>query len=792
MIRNFLTIAWRNLFRNKTYTVINLLGFSIGMATAILIGLWVKDELTFNKTIIDYDRVVQVMHHWESKAYGTTLTENVMPVPAANELREKYMDDFESVALAKPGDHIFSYRQEPISLKGYYAEPGILNILSPNIIEGTDKGFDNINAVLIGERASKSLFGSDNPINQLVTLDNNAVVKVIGVFADFESNTSFAGLDFIQPWSYLQKHQSWVQQASEQWNNNSFRLYAKLKKERSLTAVNHRIEGLLKGKPDRNDKPRVFIHPMDKWHLYDEFKEGKNTGGNILYVRLFLIICVFILLLACINFMNLSTARAQKRAKEVGIRKTIGSTYRQLTWFFFVESILTTFIASLLAILLVYCCFPWFNQLTGKNISIPYTSGTFWLTSILFVLLTGILAGSYPALYLSSFNPIKSLKGTFDSANGANRQRKVLVVMQFTISFALIVGTLVVYQQVQYAKNRPIGYDANGLITVEMKTDDLYKKYELISHELLNSGAAIHVAEASNSMTDFRATLIGFDWKGKDPGIDPDFNVSWITQDFGTTVGWQLVAGRDFSPGYGTDSSAMILNEAAARYMQLSNPINETVRFDDIPYTVVGVIKNIVTSSPYQKIMPAVYILSNNMRAATTIRLNPKIKPSSAITTIARIYKKYVPSVPFDYSFVDDDYARKFAMEERVGRIASCFAGFALLISCMGIFGLAVFMTEQRTKEIGVRKVLGATVTNLWVLLSADFTKLVFISFALAIPLSTFLVQQWLDHYDYRLAISPWLFVLTAVAVFLITLITVSFQTVRTAKTNPIDALRNE
>lgn len=792
MIRNFLTVAWRNLFRNRTYTVINLLGFSIGIAAAIFISLWVKDERTFNKSIPDYERVVRVMHHWESSAYNSILTEEDMPIPAADELRSKYLGDFESVALAKRGQHIFSTGGEPISLKGYYAESGILQILSPDIVQGSGQEFNHVNAILIGERASKRLFGNENPVNELVKLDNKEAVKIIGVFADFEANTSFADVDFIQPWSYLLTHQTWVRDAYGQWNNNSFQLYAKLKDERSLKAVNQLIEPLLEGQPGRNDKPKTFLHPMEKWHLYSEFKEGFNTGGKILYVRLFTTICIFILLLACINFMNLSTAQAQKRAKEVGVRKTIGSTYRQLMTLFFSESILTTLIACFLALLLVFCCLPWFNQLTVKTISLPYDSSMFWLSISAFVLLIGLLAGSYPALYLSSFNPVRSLKGSVGPVTRVNTQRRILVVLQFTVSIVLIVGTLVVYRQVQYAKDRPTGYNIHGLVSVEMKTDDLYKNYDLISRELVASGAATHVAEASNSMTDFRATLIGFDWRGKVPDVDPDFNVSWVTDDFGATVGWEMMAGRDFSSELKTDSSAMILNEAAAKYMQLEDPVNEIVSFDDVPYRVVGVVKNLVSISPYQEIMPAVYLLSDEMRMTTTIRLNPDISTSEAISRIDGIYKKYVPSLPFSYSFVDEDYAKKFAMEERVGHIASCFGGFALLISCMGVFGLAVFMAGQRTKEIGVRKVLGASVSTLWMLLSQDFAKLVIISIALAIPLSIYLIQQWLGNFEYRLPISPWLFVLSSAGIFLIALITVSFQTVKTARTNPVDALRDE
>lgn len=792
MVRNFLMIAWRNLLRHKTYAVINLIGLSIGMAAALLITLWLNDELTFNRSIPDHDRVVQLMHHWDNDTYGIISTENVMPIPAAGELREKHGEHYEGIALMRPSRHLFSFEDQVINFEGYNAEVDILKILSPKIIAGSGRDFDRADAIMIGQRAAKVLFGVTDPLNQIIILDNKVAVKVIAVFEDFAANTSFAEVDFLQPWSYLPIHQPSIKNSYTHWNDNSFLLYAKLKPRASLAFVNSEINALLEGKPDRDDSPKVFMHPMDSWHLYGEFTNGRNTGGNILYVRLFAVIGVFVLCLACINFMNLSTARAQRRAKEVGIRKTIGSSYRQLVAFFFTESILTVSLAAILALLLVTAALPWFNGMTGKVIQLPYTQLLFWLALLLFVLFTGILAGSYPAFYLSAFNPVKSLKGIFLPGSGANRSRMVLVVMQFTVSMVLIIGTVVVYQQVQHAKNRSTGYKAEGLITVEMRTDEFYDKRELLEQELLASGAVANVAAASNSMMRFRATFSGFDWKGKDPNLDPEFDVSYVTTDFGKTVGWQFIDGRDFSTDYATDTAAMILNEAAARLMQLDNPVNETVKLDPTSFQVVGVIKNVVMSSPFKSIMPAIYMLTDGRLNTMTIRLNPRLAPNVAIANVEAVFKKHIPSVPFYYSFVDEDYAKKFAMEERVGRIASCFAAFALLISCMGVFGLAVFMAEQRTKEIGVRKVLGASISSVWALLSANFLKLTFISVLLALPLSFYLIKNWLDSYDYRIALSPWLFALTSLGLCLITLVTVSFQTIKAARMNPVKALRDE
>ncbi|QNL51037.1 ABC transporter permease [Olivibacter sp. SDN3] len=792
MLRNFLLIACRNLYRNKTYTAINLIGLFVGMVTIIFIGLWLKDEISFDRSIKDHDRVVRLMHHWNNKAYGTIATEDVMPIPAAGELREKYGESFDYVALARPAVTVVAHEEEVINLEGSVAEPGLLGILSPKMVEGSIEGFDRADAILISQRVADIFFKEDNVINQVLTLNNKHMVNVIGVFEDFEGNTSFSGLDFIQPWSSLLAQQPWIQSSYTHWNDNSFRLYAKLKEGADLLAVNQKIEGLLEGKPNRNDQPRVFAHPMDKWHLYGEFINGHNTGGNIYYVHLFTVIGGFVLLLACINFMNLSTARAQKRAKEVGIRKTIGSSYKQLAVFFFSESILTVVIASFFALLFVLITLPWFNLFTEKSIQFPYADGYFWLAMALFVGITGIIAGTYPALYLSSFNPIKSLKGIFMAGAGAVKPRKVLVVAQFTVSIVLIVGTLVVYKQVQYAKNRPVGYNTKGLVDIPKKTDALYNKYDLLRNEMISTGAVLNTAEASNSMTRFEATLIGFDWKDKDPNVDPEFNVSYVTHDFGNTVGWHVSRGRDFSRDFATDSAAMILNETAARFMQLENPINERVVFNDIPYRVVGVIEDVVTGSPFKQVMPAVYLLSYDMVNNITVRLNPELAPAEAIAKLAAVFKRHAPGVPIQYRFVDEEYAKKFAMEERVGRIASCFAALALLISCMGVFGLAVFVAEQRTKEIGVRKVLGATIVHVWMLLSRDFLKFILLAILLALPLSVYLTGIWLNAYEYRAAFSLSVFAFPALGVCALTLITVSLQTWRAARINPTDALRDE
>ncbi|MXV51466.1 FtsX-like permease family protein [Pedobacter sp. HMF7647] len=793
MLKNYFKIAWRNLIKNKIYSAINIVGLSIGMAVALLIGFWIWDELSFNKSFRNYDSIVQVMHNWNDDSFNRISTEFVMPIPAATELRTKYASNFKHIALARyTNKQILAYQDKKVSRNAFTAEPEITEILSLKMIAGSRAGLNDPSSILISQSLAKTLFGDTDPMNKMVRMNNKSVMKINGVYEDFPHNTNFYGSDFIIPWAYTVADRPWIKEAYSQWNNNSFVIYAQLADNKTAAEVSQRVRNLLQGKPDRNDDPKVFLHPMKSWHLYNDFKDGKNSGGTIQFVWMFGIIGVFVLLLACINFMNLSTARSQKRAREVGVRKAVGSRRKELIIQFLCESVLITCISLVLSIILVQLAIPLFNELSAKQINIPWTNGIFWILACSFTLFTGLLAGSYPAFYLSSFNPLKVLKGTFKAGKFASMPRKVLVVIQFTVSITLVIGTVIIFQQIQHAKNRPIGFNKNGLITVFMKTPDLYGKYDLLRNELINTGAAVNMAEASNPATDVNAHLIGFDWKGKNPKLEPSFSVSWVTHDFGNTVGWKFTSGRDFSRRFATDSVGMVLNEAAVKFMGLKNAVGETVKFGDTNFRVIGVIQNPIMESPFAQPVPTVFMMNYENVGVITIKANPAISMQAALEKIQPVFKKYSPSTPFEYSFVDDDFAAKFASEQRIGSLATFFAVFAVFISCLGIFGLASFLAEQRTKEIGVRKVLGASITNLWQLLSKEFLLLVSASYLIAIPAAWYFMNKWLQGYEYRMEISIWIFVITAAALLAITLATVSFQAIRAALTNPVKSLRTE
>ena len=532
-----------------------------------------------------------------------------------------------------------------------------------------------------------------------------------------------------------------------------------------------------------------MLHPITKLNLYTEFENGKAVGGRIQFVWLFGIIGVFVLLLACINFMNLSTARSEKRAKEVGIRKTVGSLRKQLIGQFLSESVFFSLLALILALVLVQLSLPFFNGLADKQMFLLWGSSLFWLLALGFTLFTGIMSGSYPAFYLSRFEPIKVLKGVYKAGRFASIPRKVLVVVQFSVSVVLIIGTIIVFQQIQFAKNRPTGFSRTGLISVPL-SEHLYGKYKILRNDLLQTGVVENMAESSQPTSHF-SNNNSIEWRGKDPNLEIYFRNVNVTPEFGSTVGWTIKHGRDFSSDYLTDSGAVILNESAVIATGLKEPVGEIIKFNGKYYTVIGIAKDMLTQSPYDPMQPSVFFCDGWM-GVITIRLKPGMTEGNVLATIADVFKKYSPDGPFQYKFVDDEYAKKYSNEVRIGNLASFFAILAIFISCLGLFGLASFVAEQRTKEIGIRKVLGATVFNLWKMQSKEFVILVMISCFIAIPIAWYYLNQWLQNYSYRMDISGWIFIAAIAGALLITVLTVSFQAINAAITNPVKSLRTK
>ena len=795
MIKNYLKIALRNLVKNKASSFINIGGLAVGMAVAMLIGLWIWDELSFDKYHQNYDRIAQVM---QKKTFnGTVSAMEATSLPVEEELRKNYGSNFKHTGVMFwTSDHVLMVGDKKLSFQGTYVTSEIPEMFTLKMLKGSRNALKNPSSLLISQSVAKALFGNAEPMGKMVKFDNTASLVVSGVYQDLPVNTTIHDLAFMAPWGYFTSTQDWLKRAATEWGEDSFRVYAQVADHVNMDALSEKIKDIKLKNGDAAEaktKPEIFLQPMSKWHLYSEFKNGVNTGGAIEYVWLFGIIGIFVLLLACINFMNLSTARSEKRAKEVGIRKAVGSVRGQLISQFFCESLLIAVIAFGLSLILVSLALPFFNDLANKQMNVLWGSPLFWLMGIGFTLFTGIIAGSYPALYLSSFQPVKVLKGTFKAGPAAAIPRKVLVVMQFTVSIILIIGTIVIYNQVQFAKNRPVGYSRAGLIQMGTGNHELDDHFNALRLDLIKSGAVTEVAESSSPTTAIHNNRSDITWSGKDPSMAVDFANIYVTTEYGKTVGWQFKAGRDFSKKFLSDSSKVIINEAAVKYMGLKDPVGQTVHFgrENKAYTIVGVIKDMVMGSPYEPAKQTVFYISDTFDSII-IKVNPAISTHEAIRKIEAICKTYAPSVPFSYQFVDDEYAKKFADEERIGKLSTSFAILAIFISCLGLFGMASFMAEQRIKEIGVRKVLGASVFGLWRLMSKDFVALVIISLLIATPVSYYFMQNWLQHYTYHAGLSWWIFAATAVGAVIITLLTVSYQSIKAALANPVKSLKTE
>jgi putative ABC transport system permease protein len=790
MFRNYFKIALRNIRKSPGYSSINILGLAVGMAVAILIGLWIWDELSFDKSHENYGRLAQVMT--TQTFNGEIGTGQAVAIPMAAELRSKYKNDFKYVALTSWNfEHILAVGDKKISHSGMWVQPDFPEMFSLKMLKGKRNALRDPSSIILTESLAKALFGDADPMNKVLKLDNKTELKVAGVFQDFPHNTTLFESEFFMPWDKYAMTEDWLKRAETEWGNHSFQIFVQMQPNVDFNKTTHKIKDIPKAHVNEG-KEEIVLFPMEKWHLHSEFKNGKIVGGRIQFVWLFGIIGTFVLLLACINFMNLSTARSEKRAKEVGIRKAVGSLRQQLIGQFLSESVAISLLAFIVSIVLVMLSLHFFNGLANKEMHLPWSNPYFWLIALVFTLFTGLVSGSYPAFYLSSFNAVKVLKGTLRAGRWASLPRKILVVLQFTVSVALIIGTIIVFRQIQYAKNRPVEYTREGLITIFMNTPELYGHYGVIRDDLMKTGAVENMAESSSPSTGVWSNQIGFDWKGKDPNSVPLFGIVAVTHDFGSTVNWKIIQGRDFSRNFASDSGGFVLNESAVKLTGLKNPVGEIIKWNDKDHRIVGVVKDMVMESPYEPVKPTIFFMDYEWANVITVRINPNMPMREALSKIEPIFRKYNPGSPFDYKFNDEEYARKFSDEERIGNLATFFAILAIFISCLGLFGLASFVAEQRTKEIGVRKVLGASVFNLWQMLSKDFIGLVVISCFLAIPIAWYYLNHWLQKYEYRTPVSWWIFAIAAIGALGITVITVSFQAIRASVANPVKSLRSE
>ncbi|MEO1097141.1 MAG: ABC transporter permease [Bacteroidota bacterium] len=801
MFQNYFKIGWRNLLKHRGYSFINLSGLAVGMSVAMLIGLWIQDEVSFNRYYQNYDRIARVMLNYTLN--GEIRTGRYMSLPIGPELKESYPEDFEYVVRsAFTEEQVLAVGNKIISQPGSFMDASAPHMLSLNMLQGTRDGLGQPQAIFLSASLAMALFGNDDPVNQVVRINDKLDVTVKGVYEDMPRNTEFSDLAFLGSWqSYLDLN-PWLKHWETNWGNNLIQVFAQIAPNTTFAQVSAKIKDVkFRHTPPEEARARqleVFLDPMRYWHLHNEFENGKISGGLIEFVWLFGIIGGFVLLLACINFMNLSTARAQQRAREVGIRKTVGSARSQLIIQFFSESWLVVTLAFILTLLTVQLTLPFFNKVAQKDIVILWSEPMFWLISLSCCLFTCLLAGSYPAFYLSSFRPIRVLKAgivrdTFRLGKWTVIARQVMVVLQFSVSLVLIIGTIIVFRQIQHTQDRLVGYEQDRLLYVTARTGAIHEHFDAFRNDLLNTGAVVEVAESNGALTEIAENNGDFTWPGKDPDFREGFGLVRVSHSYGKTVDWQLVTGRDFSRSAARgDSMAFILNESAVALMDLQDPIGEIIKHGGQEYKVIGVVEDMVMRSPYEPARPTIFSILPWWGGAISFKLHPAVETSQALAEIEQIFKKYVPALPFAFRFVDQEYAKKFADEQRIGQLSSIFAALAIFISCLGLFGLASFVAEQRTKEIGIRKLLGASVTNLWLMLSKDFVTLVVLSTFIAIPVAYYFLNDWLQNYEYRTEVPWWIFVVAGVGALLITLATISYQTVKSALANPVDSLRNE
>ncbi|SEK84366.1 ABC-type antimicrobial peptide transport system, permease component [Maribacter orientalis] len=799
MFKNYLKIAWRNLWKNKGYTFINVGGLALGMAVTLIIGLWIHDELSYNNYFSKKDKIAQI---FQSQTFnGEIGTGPAIPIPLERALRDGYGDNFKYLTMASWSQpQYLEYKETSISRTGNFIQEKAPEMLDLNILKGEKDGLREINSIMLAESVAKALFGDEEAVGKVIKVNSQYDMVVSAVYEDIPTNNSFNDAHFFMPWEKYLTTQDWLKYAIDNWGNNSFQMFVQIVDNATMEKVSTTIKDVKKNAEEDGEEfnPQLFLLPMKDWYLRSNFENGKQVGGRIKNVWLFGIIGAFVLLLACINFMNLSTARSEKRGKEVGIRKSIGSQRGQLIYQFLSESFLVVLVAFFLAVIIVLASINGFNDLSRKEISFPWDSGVFWLVSFLFVLFTSLLAGSYPALYLSSFKPVDVLKGTFKVGKYAGLPRKILVVVQFTVSVAFIIGTVIVMQQINYAKNRPIGYDKEGLVQIPTMSQDFSGKYELMRTEFLNSGAVTEMSASSSPTTEIWSNRNGYTWEGKPEGFQEDLAWTEVTPEYAKSLGLKIIKGRDFSREMATDSNAILINETAMKYMGLTNPIGKLVKDSseenpDPPMKIIGVVEDMIAQSPYEPVKQGWYIYDKNGNSSYyNLRLNPNQSASQNIAIIENVFKEHFPDIPFQYDFVDQQYGKKFASEERIGTLSSIFTALAILISCLGLFGLTSFVAEQRKKEIGVRKVLGASIFNVWNMLSKDFLKLVIISCFIAVPIAYFIMNGWLQEYPYRVILKWWIFALAMVGAMLVTILTVSFQAIKAAKANPVKSLRTE
>ncbi len=786
MIMNNLKIGFRSLKKNRGFTAINIIGLAIGMASAILIMIWVNSELSYDRFYSNAKNIYAVGNtdKWGADSATWFLT----PKPMAEALKTEYPEIKNVTRVFFQFEFMLSNGDKKLtSEKGSFVDSAFLQMFDYKVLAGDPtSALRNPSQIIITKSLVDRLFADENPIGATLRIDTMDVFTVGAVLEDIPENSFMKGTTYLLPWRYME-NLGW---SDNYWTNNSVQTYIEMVPGTNMSQFGTSFRGFMK----RHSETTIenILQPItDKW-LYSDFDQrGRPTTNRIGMVRAFIAIACFILLIACINFMNLSTAQSVKRSKEVGVRKAVGAKKGSLVFQFLTESYIISFIAGILALLIVGFSLPLFSDLVSRRLVLDLAEYKFWGIFLGFIILTGTLAGSYPAFYLSSFIPVRVLKGKQNNLPGKLSARKVLVASQFTIAVVLIIATIFLRKQINYVQDRQTGYEKNRLIHVKDQ-GSINRNRNLINNALIEQGIASHISRTSHSLTDI-TSFNGLSWKGKPENDNTMFNRMGVEDDLVATAGLELISGRDFDlKKFPTDSSAALINESALKVFGFSDPIGLSFGDNGRDWHIIGVVKDFIHSSPFDPIGPLVIKGAFSGTRTTNIRLTDKISTKEALVKMEKVFKEFNPDFPFEYRFVDEIYAEKFKENQQVGRLSGLFTLLTIFISCLGLFGLAAFMAESRTKEIGIRKVLGASALSISGMLSKEFITITLISCIIGFPIAYIVSDKILSSYSYRIGVSWEVFLISGLAAILITLFTISFQSIKASLANPVDSLRDE
>lgn len=793
MLRNYLKVAWRNIVAQKTFSIVNLLGLAIAMAASAVIFFWVKDELEFDAFFPKIDRISEVYNR--DRVNGEFTAWNSSPEVLAPELKASFPDIEDAVRFISP-TLLVTANEKNLNLQGAFADPGMLTMFDfQTISQKNGELLADAQSVVVTRSFAEKMFGSVHVTGKVLSVEHKDYMTITGVIEDLPLNSRFAGLHYILPWKYYETL-GW---GSSDWSSNWVSTFVLARKDANIDDLSHKISRVtakhLKEKLSDVTNRSIFLHPAKKWHLYSKIENGQLVAGQINQVATFATIGILILLVACINFINLSTAAGERRAKEVGVRKAVGAHRHALTFQFLCESFVLVFAAAALAVLLVVTALPFVNQLTDKQIEIPLNSWPFWLTALSFIAFTGLAAGTYPALFLSGFTPSGIFRGAVKPASRGFSLRKGLVVLQFSFAVVLIISTLVVKKQVNFALTRESGFDRDQLIFVAL-SGTLDTKFDLVRSELIDKGIANSATRSLGPATSVNTRQWGVSWQDSDEKArDVEFNLFGADADFIATTGTRLMAGREIDiRKFPTDSNSVLLNETAVKTMKLPNPVGTTIKYQKRERKVVGVVGDFIFDSPYQPVKPVIIEGPAGLMPHqwASIRLSGSKPTSELLKEAETVFKNVNPEYPFEFQFADDTYMAKFKRETQTGTLVSLFSGLTVFISCLGLFGLSTLMAESRTKEIAIRKALGASILNIAHLFTGGFVRLVAFAYLVGAPVAWFVMSSWLQTFPYRAQMDGWMFAFVAFGVVTISLLTVGSHALRVAMTNPVKSLRSE